>query len=83
MNSNAREVTTSTAVFELLAANPAHADYFCATLTDKGALEKHVNERRCSLPWLEVKATSTMQRSHVDSLLYALFLVVKLQSSLS
>ena len=33
----------STAVFELLAANPADLDCFCNTSTDKGALEKLVN----------------------------------------
>ena len=43
MKSNTREVTMSTAVFELLAANPADVDYFCTTSTDKEALEKHVN----------------------------------------
>ena len=43
MKSNARDVATSTAVFELLVANPADADCFCTTSTDKGALEKLVN----------------------------------------
>ena len=33
----------STAVFELLAANPADVDCFCITSTDKDALEKAVN----------------------------------------
>ena len=77
MKSNAREVTMSTAVFELLAANPADVDCFCTTSTGKGALEK-----RCSLPWLELEEARTMQLSYVDTLLYTVFLVVKLQSSL-
>ena len=33
----------STAVFELLAANPADVDCFCTTLTDKGVLVKPIN----------------------------------------
>ena len=43
MKSNAPGVAMSTAVFELLVANPADADCFCTKSSDKGALEKPVN----------------------------------------
>ena len=36
------DVATSTAVFEMLVANPEGADCFCTTSTDKGAPEKLV-----------------------------------------
>ena len=38
------DVAMSTAVFELLAANPADADCLRTTSTDKGVLEKLVND---------------------------------------
>ena len=43
MESNARELAMSTAVFELLTANPADVDCFCTTSPDKEALEKPDN----------------------------------------
>ena len=43
MKSNAPEVAMSTAVFELLAVNPADVDRYCTTSADKGAPEKPVN----------------------------------------
>ena len=38
MKSNEPDIAMSTAVFELLVANPADVDCFCATSTDKGPL---------------------------------------------
>ena len=43
MKSNAPEVAMSTAVFELVIANPAEADCLCTTSPDKGVPEKPVN----------------------------------------
>ena len=40
---NAPDVAMSTAVFELLVANPADADCFCTTSTNKRAPKKLVN----------------------------------------
>ena len=73
MKSNASEVTMSTAEFQLLAANLAHADCFSDIPPGKGALG------HCSLPWLGLKDIHIMQRAHVGTLLYAIFLVVKPQ----
>ena len=43
MKSNEPENAMSTAVFELLAANPADVGFFSATPREKKALEKLVN----------------------------------------
>ena len=43
MKSNLPDVVMSTAVFELLVANPADADCFCTTSTNKKAPKKLVN----------------------------------------
>ena len=51
MKSNALDVAMNIAVFELLVANPADADYFCTTSTDKGAPEKLVNDAVACLDW--------------------------------
>lgn len=59
MKSNAPKVAMSTAVLEMLAANPAHEDRFNATLPGKGTLEKSYQWHR-SLPWLELEDAGTM-----------------------
>ena len=72
MKSNAPDVAMSIAVFELLVADPADEDWISIKPPYMGGLDKAC-QWRCSMPWLEVEDALTMQRSHVDTLLYAVF----------
>lgn len=79
--SNAPDVAMDTAKFELFAANPAHADRFDTAPHVKGSLKKSY-QWHCSLPWLGLEYRRTLQREHVSTLLYTVFLVVEPQPAL-
>lgn len=77
----------STAMIEGLAANPTHEDCFFTTPPDKGALEKLINDNHCvCLGWNWMIHVSCNVRKwmhcYTSILLYTVFLVIKLQSSL-
>ena len=77
ITSNPPDVAMSTAVCDLLVANSADADCFCATSTEKRASEKLINGTAVYLARGEGYPYNAT--SHVDTLLYAIFLVLKLQ----
>ena len=68
------DLAMSTAVSELVATNPAHADYFSTILPNKQSLKNAY--QWCSLPWLwlELEDMPTLKHVHVDTLLYTAFL---------